>query len=166
MPETWPARIVFLTGLSLVAMMLWLAQQGHRKGATAQPGVVGAQSSLAADSATQPENRPEPARGAQVRIVRGSGSPPPPPSATPVRLVVTAARGDSWLAARAGSAAGKALYEGILKRGETVSLAAPRIWIRFGAAANLDLALNGKRLAEVPVGTLDVVLTPAGLRPA
>ena len=161
MPETWPERSVFLVGLLVVATMLFFATQRHRGSLTAHADSAQAQGSLAAGSATQPG---EPTRSAYAGVARNATS--PLGTKAPSRLVVTAARGDSWLSARADSAAGRQLYEGTLKQGEAIRLAAPRIWIRFGAAANLDLALNGRRLADVPVGTLDVVVTPAGLKPA
>jgi hypothetical protein len=56
------------------------------------------------------------------------------------------------------------LYEGILTSGKSISVEGARLAIRFGAAANVDLTLNGKRVAALPRGTTDVVVTPAGVR--
>jgi hypothetical protein len=81
-------------------------------------------------------------------------------------LTLTAARGDCWLSVRAGTPDGKVLYEGTLVSGRTIQLAGARLWVRMGAAANLDLTLNGKRVAGLAAGTADLVVTPSGVRPA
>jgi hypothetical protein len=85
-------------------------------------------------------------------------APPPPP-----RLVLTAARGDCYLSVRRGSVAGEVLYDSILAQGNSLDFTGPRIWIRLGASANLDATLDGEPL-ELPPGTVDVVVTRAGVQ--
>jgi hypothetical protein len=85
-------------------------------------------------------------------------APPPPP-----KLILTAARGECYLVVRRGSAEGEVLYEGILAQGGALDFAGARFWLRLGASANLDATLAGKAL-ELPVGTVDVVVTRAGAR--
>ncbi len=74
------------------------------------------------------------------------GMPPPAVVSKPVStsrprstFAFTAARGDSWFQARAGSFGGRVLYEGKLPQGETVRLRSRRLWIRFGGASYIDL---------------------------
>jgi hypothetical protein len=89
-----------------------------------------------------------------------------PARATTALLELTAARGDCWLSVHAGSPAGKVLYEGVLTSGRSIRVQGDRLWVRLGAGANLDLTLNGRKVAALPVGTADVVVTPSRIRPA
>jgi hypothetical protein len=103
--------------------------------------------------------------------------PPPPPrarqkpqrtaSAQPqVRLLLTAARGDSWVEAHAGSPTGPLLFSGTLGSGRTILLSGRRVWLRLGAASNLVFTLNGKRADPAFFGTVEAIATPQGLEPA
>jgi cytoskeleton protein RodZ len=82
------------------------------------------------------------------------------------RLVLVAARGDCWLAIRAGSRDGPVLDEGMLREGAAVRVAANRLWLRIGAPWNLDARLNGRALRNLPADTSNVFVTAAGLEPA
>ena len=75
-------------------------------------------------------------------------------------VVVTAARGDCWISARLGSENGRVLDERILAQGESVTLHGKRVWISIGAAANVDVTVNGED-RELQSGTVAVVLGPA-----
>ena len=86
--------------------------------------------------------------------------------ATAARVVLRAARGDCWLSIRAGTADGAVLYEGVLVSGRTLRVQRARLWIRLGAATNVDVTLNGRPVTAFATGTLDIVVTPAGIRPA
>jgi Domain of unknown function (DUF4115) len=99
--------------------------------------------------------------------------PPPPPPAitrrTPVAppprpavstIVLTASRGDCWVVARDTSPTGPVLYEGLLQQGSSTRLKAKRLWLSLGAAANLDVVIDGKP-EELPGGTVEVVV-PSG----
>ena len=76
-------------------------------------------------------------------------------------LRLVAARGECYLLVRRDSAAGELLYEAILPAGNSVGFAGTRLWLRIGAAANLDATLDGEPLA-LPAGTVDVLVTRAG----
>ena len=77
------------------------------------------------------------------------------PQAASVRIAAT--RGDCWVVAHAGSAAGPILVERVVRSGEQVTLRARRIWLELGAAGNVDITLNGKARA-IPSGTTTLVL--------
>jgi hypothetical protein len=82
-----------------------------------------------------------------------------------VTLVVIAARGSSWIEARRHGRTGRELYLGTLAPGGQLRLHGERVWVRFGALANVDLRLNGKPVRPVHTGTVDALFTASGLRP-
>ena len=85
------------------------------------------------------------------------------PTTTPLALatvIVTAARGDCWISARLGSETGKVLDERILAQGESMTLRGAQVWLSIGAAANVDVTVNGQD-RELQSGTVAVVLGPA-----
>jgi Domain of unknown function (DUF4115) len=100
---------------------------------------------------------------------RAAPAPPPPPAITrttpvapPVKpsistIVLTASRGDCWVLARDGSSTGPVLYQGLLQQGSSRRLKAKRLWLSLGAAANVDLVIDGKP-EELPGGTVEVVV--------
>jgi hypothetical protein len=90
---------------------------------------------------------------------------PAEPAATvaPVRLAVTAARGDCWIDARAGSAAGKVIFAATLTQGHSLHFRRKRLWLSVGAGANLDVRLNGRPVAGFPSGTATVVVSAGGV---
>lgn len=90
-------------------------------------------------------------------------SAPPVKAKPPSTFALTAVRGDSWLQIRSGSFRGHTLFEGILPLGETVRLRSKRLWIRFGAAAHLDLTIDGRRTRLPAFGTFDAFAGPRGL---
>jgi hypothetical protein len=109
-------------------------------------------------------SEPEPKAAA-----RGIEAPPasPPREATPAAsrpttpsVVLSATRGDCWLSVRVGDEAGDVLYEGVLAQGDSLRFKRRKLWLRLGAASNLDISVDGKP-AEVPAGTVDVVLPSA-----
>ena len=77
------------------------------------------------------------------------------PQAASVRIAAT--RGDCWVLARAGSAAGPVLIERLVRSGQQVTLRTRRIWLELGAAGNVDITLNGKARA-IHSGTTNLVL--------
>ena len=74
-------------------------------------------------------------------------------------MQIVAARGRSWVSAHVASATGRVLFEGTLDSGRSIAVAASRVWLRLGAAANVDIRVNGQP-RTVPAGTVDVVLAP------
>lgn len=83
-----------------------------------------------------------------------------------VNLVLIADRGASWVEAHSDSAVGPVLFEGTLEPGRELRLAGRRIWLRLGAASNLSLVVNGRPAPTELFGTVDVLVTPQGIRPA
>jgi RodZ C-terminal domain len=75
--------------------------------------------------------------------------------------VLTASRGDSWLEVRSSSSPGTVLYKGTLTTGSTRTFHAASIWVRFGAASNLDARLNGSTL-DLPIGTYSALFDSGG----
>lgn len=86
-----------------------------------------------------------------------------PPRPRRVHLVLEAARGDSWVLARAGSETGRVLYEATLPSGESIRLHGRRLWLRLGAPWNLDARLNGRPIA-LPGEVASVLVSPRGIR--
>jgi cytoskeletal protein RodZ len=87
-------------------------------------------------------------------------------AATPnARVVVTAARGDSFLQVRAGGVNGKLLWEGTLEQGQTQRFVKyRRLWIDLGEPQNLNVKLNGRRVTDLPAEAAVVVVTADGVR--
>jgi uncharacterized protein DUF4115 len=77
------------------------------------------------------------------------------PATATVDVVIAADRGSSWVEIRRGSSTGKVLFAAELAQGKRLHYRAPRLWARFGAAANLAITVDGKSLALQ--GTFDKV---------
>lgn len=114
------------------------------------------------------EGSAAPARPTATREQPPPVPPPPPaitrttpvaPPATPAvsTIVLSASRGDCWVLARNGSSTGPVLYEGLLQQGTSTRLKAKRLWLSLGAAANVDVVIDGKP-EELPGGTVEVVV--------
>lgn len=111
--------------------------------------------------APQTEPADETATTAVTKRVQGATTPAGP--ATPSSLatvIVTATRGDCWISARLGSENGPVLEERLLAQGESMTLRGARVWMSMGAAANVDVTVNGQD-RELQSGTVAVVLGPA-----
>lgn len=72
-------------------------------------------------------------------------------------LLLTATRGDCWVEVRSGSATGSPLYSGTLTSGRSLRFNRPKLWLRLGAASNVDIIVNG-RLSSVPPGTVELTV--------
>ena len=159
MPETTTERLAALVGVLAALLLLLVAFTANSRGdpvpvaASAGPGTS---TEVATPSAAQTAPSP---------VAPRPKTTPKSAANTPL-LILTAARGDCWLSARSGSADGRILYEGTLLSGRSLRLNGARLWVRFGAAANIDLTLNGKKIAALPAGTGDVVATATGIQPA
>jgi cytoskeletal protein RodZ len=78
------------------------------------------------------------------------------------RLVLTASRGDCWVIVRDGSPAGRVLYENTLRQGSSLRLTVRHpLWMRVGAAFNLDAQLDGRPLSGLPRMTGNVLVRAA-----
>jgi hypothetical protein len=158
MPETTTERLAALIGLVAALALVFVALSLRTDRAAVHVAAPAEAEALPATNATRTE---EPVARVASRPV--TGRPAPAETAT---LVLKAARGDCWLSVHAGTPDGNVLYEGVLTNGRTISVKGARLWVRLGAAANLDLTLNGRKVAALPAGTFDVVATPRGVRPA
>jgi hypothetical protein len=121
---------------------------------------------LVQPSSAEPQPAPAPPRAQ-------SPSPPaavprlpetPPPARAQTELEIVAARGDSWLQVRRGSASGPVVYEGILERGRSVSFADRRLWLRFAVGDHLDVTVDGKRVTGLSSLAGNAVVRPERVR--
>jgi hypothetical protein len=106
-------------------------------------------------SLTRPATRPKAQAISRERTLARAK---PKPSRT--TLILAATRGDCWVEVRAGSATGEALYAGTLSSGSSLRFNRPKLWLRLGAASNVDIVVNG-RPSSVPPGTVELVLPDA-----
>jgi hypothetical protein len=157
MPETRSERIVFGIGMLAIAALVALIVlemttdrfKRHPPPAALPPAMTATTTTVAAPpprASTTEETTPERARA----------------SATEVRLTLRATA-DTWIDVRADSADGDVLYVGILPEGAMKRFRSPRMWVRFGAAANLTARLNGRPLHLRP-GTYDALVGARGLQ--
>jgi Helix-turn-helix domain len=81
------------------------------------------------------------------------------------RLVLTAARGDSFVQARSGGVNGRLLYEGTLEEGQTQRFVkSRRLWLDLDEPESLNATLNGRRLRDFPTEPAVVLVTAKGVR--
>ena len=157
MPATAREWLVFLAGLCIVGVLITLVVDKHM----GNPSQAHApQTGLDVYGATQSE--PVPFTTSANEPTDPSETAPGPESANVVRLLVRAARGDSWIMVRSGSATGTLLFQGTLVEGRSLRASARVLWIRIGAGAFLDARLNGGLLQLQP-GTFDALVTSSGL---
>jgi RodZ C-terminal domain len=79
----------------------------------------------------------------------------------------TAARDDSWVQISIGGAAGRVLFEGIIRQGKSIRVSRDHhLWASFGSLAIFDVSFNGRAIHPALNGTLDTVVTPSGIRAA
>ena len=169
-------RLTFGFGFAVIAILALLLFPAWKSYNDAPPAAAPA---AAVDPATPvrntPRQVPRPTRSPEAMerpATRVAPTPAPAPSTAPnstppavARLALKAARGDCWVEVRKGSSAGESLFVGTLATGSAKTFSAKTLWIRFGAPETLDLTLNGKA-ARIPAGTVNVVVTPRGLRSA
>ncbi|HZT14854.1 MAG TPA: helix-turn-helix domain-containing protein [Gaiellaceae bacterium] len=115
---------------------------------------------FAAHSSTPPHAARVPAR----RAVAPVAEPRPATAPATTQLVVSAVRGDSWVVIRAGSSTGRTLFAGTLKKADTVRRSGRRLWIQLGAAANVDVTVDGAAPGARLYGTVDAVVSQGGFR--
>jgi hypothetical protein len=117
--------------------------------------------------ASSPPSRPkQQASTGRVVPLRPTQSHQPAAARLPVsHLVLTASRGECWLAVHAGSAAGPLLYQGILARGRSLEFFRRWLWIRIGDPSSLSVTLNGRVVTTLPTQTGNALVTPGGVHP-
>jgi hypothetical protein len=153
-PATRLERLVVLSGLlgaAVLGFFAVLAWQDYRE---SQPSTQrGSAPSTPAET------------GETAGVVAGTTVERAPRTASsqPVSLELVAARGDSWLEVYVGSANGDTLFLDTLAEGDRERFREKRLWLRFGAAQNVDATLNGEPV-ELPDGIAEVVVTADGIQ--
>jgi helix-turn-helix protein/uncharacterized protein DUF4115 len=120
------------------------------------------------------ERRGDPASGLTTRAAETPSASPPPAAASAApgrnrrplaRLVLTAARGDCWVAVRSGAPNGELLFAGTIFQGDSERFTGRRLWLEVGAGQNLNVTVNGRRVRNFPASEPVVVVTSNGARP-
>jgi hypothetical protein len=113
----------------------------------------------ATTAVTKPVRRTTPAPASTATTTTTAATKPAKNTTTSAlaTVIVTASRGDCWISARLGSETGRVLDERILAQGQSVTLRGERVWLSIGAAANVDVTVNGQD-REIQSGTVAVVL--------
>jgi Helix-turn-helix domain len=133
--------------------MLALVAAGAAVAAIAAWGGVGGAKHVALSQV--PTGVPTPVR--QAAHVNPPARPEQAKQAASPRLVIRAARGNSWLLVRRGGANGPVLWQGILTHGSVARFLAPRVWIRLGAPSVVDISRGDKHLGRLPLNPTNVV---------
>lgn len=137
--------------------------------ALAWSGVLIGEEAATPQEPAQAEQTPPPAESDFIRpsrpeaepIARKRPSKPPDKAKTSEpTLILAATRGDCWVEVRAGSATGQALYSGTLASGRSLRFNRPKLWLRLGAASNVDIVVNGHP-SSVPSGTVELTVPVA-----
>jgi hypothetical protein len=149
-PQNHVERIAALIGVAAILVLAAAAMVAHGSGQTTAPrrGTKAATKSLTQRVAT-----------AQTTTAANASV------ASAAHVQLTASRGECWMSIRDGAPNGQLLFEGVLAEGKSVAFTRTRIWLRLGAAANVDLTLGGRRVSGLPLGTIDLVATHAGVVP-
>jgi hypothetical protein len=143
-PSVYAALIVAAIGLLVLNALAWTGGLVHEPVRTR---------ATAAEPAAEPPPtlltpEPQPVSRRVPRPERNLGA---------TSLALSATRGDCWVEVRAGSATGDVFYAGTLLSGKTIRFHRKKLWLRLGAASNVDVVVNG-RPSTVPPGTVELVL--------
>jgi Domain of unknown function (DUF4115) len=154
MPETRVERAIFVFGLLAMAVLAFaIARSWHHT--TAAPAVT-----RAASQAASVRGRTAPGSTQAAAATGAAAQATILASTEAVDLGLTASRA-TWIEVRAGSATGTVLYTGTLSSGTTKTFHYTAIWVRFGAASNIEAQLNDQPL-RLPAGTYDAVFDTGG----
>jgi hypothetical protein len=148
------ALVVALIALNALAWSGSLIDE--EKGAPQQMPQAGPSAPPTGSDFTPPASRPE----AQPIARQRPSKPLEKAKTSGTMLILAAARGDCWVEVRAGSATGPSLYSGTLTSGSTLRFNRPKLWLRLGAASNVDVMVNG-RPSTVPSGTVELTVPDA-----
>jgi hypothetical protein len=88
----------------------------------------------------------------------------PPVTTNPVRLIVTAKRGNCWLEVHSGSATGRILFQGTLERGQKKLFTGRKLWITLDRPESLSTILNGHTRLLPGGGVKTLIVTSRGIR--
>ena len=144
MPTTYGEKLVAAVGLALVLVLVLVALTCG--GGDDDPMVT--------PPAPAVSNPPPPP------VTTTTTTPQPPPQAAGnAVLVVRATRGSSLVSVRIESEDGASLHEGVVTEGETIRVSGDTLWIRLGAASNVDMTLNDRPVEQLPAGPIDLIAT-------
>ena len=90
----------------------------------------------------------------------------PTTAQTGVRLVVKAAKGDSWLEVHASNPTGPLEYSGTLTKGQSQSFTNRRLWMTIDVPAHVVVKLNGVKQKLPAQGPVNYSLGRTGLKQA
>jgi hypothetical protein len=76
----------------------------------------------------------------------------------PANLVIRAVRGNCWLLVRVGGASGRVIYEATLARGHSITFGHVKLWVRFGAPANVEVHRGSRAVGGLGTGSTPVNL--------
>jgi cytoskeletal protein RodZ len=129
------------------AVLTWRVGGSHH---VAQPTPI--EAAAAAPSLQVTLSKPKPARATTVH--------------TSV-LRLAAVRGDCWLDVRFGSASGRRVWVGFLRRGGTMEFGLRRrLWLRLGNPVAVSVTLDGKPVSGLPGLATSVLFSASGWQPA
>jgi hypothetical protein len=83
---------------------------------------------------------------------------------SPVRLIVSAKRGNCWLEVHSGSVTGRIVFQGTLERGQRKLFTGRKLWITLDRPENLRTILNGHTRILPGGGVKTLVVTSRGIR--
>jgi uncharacterized protein DUF4115 len=149
-PGTRLEQLLFVVGLVATAGLAILTFSAWKTYHDSAPGTT-----APATRSTQP--------AATTSVASAEFQAAPPSQPTSSLVVLSAARGDSWVEVHVGSASGRSLYAGTLTQGHRVHYRQSRLWIRLGRSSNLDATVDGKP-ATLPLGTASVVVQDGRLK--
>jgi hypothetical protein len=161
-----PISLIVVTigvGLLLMFWRGWLFTQGSA-GNVFRPAAPAAPVQAATPKVLSHAQPVATTRAASPAVGRPVGVPASGTRPERVVLVVSAPRGSSWLVVRNRWNHGKVLYAGVLPQGHTVRFRRLQLWVRFGAASNLDVTVNDSHPDAGLYGTLDAVVSHSGFR--
>jgi transcriptional regulator with XRE-family HTH domain len=142
-----PAVLGTVLAIALLGVLAWRLGAAHRT-----PAVP-----------ASPPATTRPSRAATPPVAY-----PPRRATTHLAHLVLRARGRCWIFVRVGSDAGQVLYEATLAPGQilryTIAPSRPQLWVRVGAPSNLEVSLNGRPAANLPIGPSNIVVNRNGIR--
>lgn len=144
-----------VTAAALVVMVAtnWEEFSGSAAAVTVDAAPVH-QTTAAAEPVEEREQLAPPARETPARSETVPAQPAPKAEAT---LVITAARGPSWLEVRAGDSTGEQLYFGTLEEAASTEFERLPVWVALGAAESVDVWLGGSSVQSLPIGENGIV---------
>ena len=163
LPKTWTDRLLMVGTIvcaaALVGTLAVFFWQDRRIEAAPAP-ITAVEQALPSTTAEETGTTAgSPATAGGVAGTTATQTAPAP------RVVLMAARGECWLEVHRESETGKRLFFGTLRRGRSLRLSEPRVWVRAGALEQLEIFVDGKRVTAETAGSLTFAVTGEGVTP-